>query len=126
MIYTVELLLFYVFFLTIQRPPRSTLTDTLLPYTTLFRSPDFYMTDISNFKNFYVVEGRHSGLDQIEIRDYATNTPKRIAFPEDSYTAGLDDNPEYDVTKMRISRSEERRGGKECVRTWRSRWSPYN
>src|SRR3546814_7803389 len=24
----------------IRRPPRSTLTDTLLPYTTLFRSPD--------------------------------------------------------------------------------------
>src|SRR3546814_6560444 len=27
-----------VFFLTIRRPPRSTLTDTLFPYTTLFRS----------------------------------------------------------------------------------------
>src|SRR3546814_12238868 len=66
-------------------------------------SSDLYMTDISNFKNFYVVEGRHSGLDQIEIRDYATNTPKRIAFPEDSYTAGLDDNPEYEVKKLRIS-----------------------
>src|SRR3546814_19444170 len=51
-------------------------------------SPDFYMTDISNFKNFYVVEGRHSGLDQIEIRDYATNTPKRIDFPEDCYKIG--------------------------------------
>src|SRR3546814_13065372 len=23
-------------------------------------------------------------------------------------------------------RSEERRGGQECVRTWRSRWSPYH
>src|SRR3546814_5366894 len=23
-------------------------------------------------------------------------------------------------------RSEERRGGKECVSTWRSRWSPYH
>src|SRR3546814_20609945 len=22
-------------------------------------------------------------------------------------------------------RSEERRGGKECVRTWKSQWSPY-
>src|SRR3546814_17173844 len=66
-------------------------------------SPDFYMTDISNFKNFSVVEGRHSGLDQIEIRDYATNTPKRISFPEDSYTAGLDDNPEYDVQRMRTT-----------------------
>src|SRR3546814_17808812 len=29
----------YVFFLMIRRPPRSTRTDTLFPYTTLFRSP---------------------------------------------------------------------------------------
>src|SRR3546814_18564578 len=28
-----------VFFLMIRRPPRSTRTDTLFPYTTLFRSP---------------------------------------------------------------------------------------
>src|SRR3546814_15953781 len=31
---------FYVFFLMIRRPPRSTRTDTLFPYTTLFRSED--------------------------------------------------------------------------------------
>src|SRR3546814_14405578 len=31
-------LLFCVFFLMIRRPPRSTRTDTLFPYTTLFRS----------------------------------------------------------------------------------------
>src|SRR3546814_10205714 len=30
--------MFCVFFLMIRRPPRSTLTDTLFPYTTLFRS----------------------------------------------------------------------------------------
>src|SRR3546814_18704854 len=29
-----------MFFLMIRRPPRSTRTDTLFPYTTLFRSPD--------------------------------------------------------------------------------------
>src|SRR3546814_6891924 len=29
----------FVFCLMIRRPPRSTLTDTLFPYTTLFRSP---------------------------------------------------------------------------------------
>src|SRR3546814_1092510 len=28
----------FVFFLMLRRPPRSTLTDTLFPYTTLFRS----------------------------------------------------------------------------------------
>src|SRR3546814_4558884 len=31
-------LLFGIFFLMIRRPPRSTRTDTLFPYTTLFRS----------------------------------------------------------------------------------------
>src|SRR3546814_10544664 len=30
-----------MFFLMIRRPPRSTRTDTLFPYTTLFRSADF-------------------------------------------------------------------------------------
>src|SRR3546814_9831587 len=29
----------WLFFLMIQRPPRSTRTDTLFPYTSLFRSP---------------------------------------------------------------------------------------
>src|SRR3546814_17634360 len=29
-------------------------------------------------------------------------------------------------SKRRGERSEERRGGKECVSPWRSRWSPYH
>src|SRR3546814_20666786 len=33
--------LWYFFFLMIRRPPRSTRTDTLFPYTTLFRSHRF-------------------------------------------------------------------------------------
>src|SRR3546814_7687069 len=32
------LAVFFIFFLMIRRPPRSTRTDTLFPYTTLFRS----------------------------------------------------------------------------------------
>src|SRR3546814_14748222 len=32
------MLLLFLFFLRIRRPPRSTRTDTLFPYTTLFRS----------------------------------------------------------------------------------------
>src|SRR3546814_1891595 len=36
--YTISLIV--RFFLMIRRPPRSTRTDTLFPYTTLFRSPD--------------------------------------------------------------------------------------
>src|SRR3546814_11520126 len=34
------MLVFCFFFLMIRRPPRSTRTDTLFPYTTLFRSRD--------------------------------------------------------------------------------------
>src|SRR3546814_16104830 len=34
---------------------------------------------------------------------------------------------EAEVTRVQaLWRSEERRGGKECVRTCRSRWSPYH
>src|SRR3546814_3438511 len=33
------LYIIFIFFLMIRRPPRSTRTDTLFPYTTLFRSP---------------------------------------------------------------------------------------
>src|SRR3546814_12892111 len=33
----------FVFFLMIRRPPRSTRTDTLFPYTTLFRSSGLFI-----------------------------------------------------------------------------------
>src|SRR3546814_14458222 len=36
---------FFVFFLMIRRPPRSTRTDTLFPYTTLFRSESGAVVD---------------------------------------------------------------------------------
>src|SRR3546814_13488451 len=38
--YLSVLFLYLLFFLMIRRPPRSTRTDTLFPYTTLFRSCD--------------------------------------------------------------------------------------
>src|SRR3546814_3859338 len=35
-------------------------------------------------------------------------------------------NPTPEITPEAIKRSEERRVGKECVSTCRSRWSPYH
>ncbi|MBT48139.1 MAG: S9 family peptidase [Citromicrobium sp.] len=74
-------------------------------WTTLIEgSDDFYLTDFELFKDFYVTEGRLASLDQIQLRAYddATDlTP--IAFPEESFTAGLSNNPEYDVQKLRLS-----------------------
>lgn len=66
-------------------------------------SANFYMTAVTTFAEFFVVEGRDQGLDQIEIHSYAGGKPQRIAFPEASYAAELDDNPEYDVKTLRLT-----------------------
>ncbi|MCL4671910.1 MAG: S9 family peptidase [Sphingomonadaceae bacterium] len=74
-------------------------------WTTLIGGADeFYLTGFDLFKDFYVIEGRENGLDQIEIRSYTD--PERstyIPFPEASYDAGLSNNPEYDVAKLRLT-----------------------
>ena len=64
---------------------------------------DFYLTDVSIFADFFVVEGRENGLDQVEIHAFDGSDVKRIPFPESSYSAGLDENPEYAVTTLRLS-----------------------
>src|SRR3546814_18283752 len=43
----------------IRRPPISTLTDTLFPYTTLFRSPGILGTCVRMHADFYA---RHAGF----------------------------------------------------------------
>jgi oligopeptidase B len=65
-------------------------------------NPHFYMTGVECYRDFFVVEGREDGLDQIELHSYAGGAPKRIAFPEASYAAGLGDNPEYAVDTLRL------------------------
>lgn len=74
-------------------------------WTTLIEGGDeFYLTGFELFRDFYVVEGRVRGLDRIEVRYY--DDPARIepiVFPEASYDAGLADNPEWAVTKLRLS-----------------------
>ena len=72
--------------------------------TVIAGSDDLYLTGFDLFKDFFVTEGRLAGLDQIQLRQYADPakiTP--ITFPEASYTAGLSNNPEYDMTKLRLS-----------------------
>lgn len=73
-------------------------------WTTLIAGSDaFYLTGFELFRDFYVVEGRRGGLDQIELRWY--DDPARvepIAFPEASYDAALGDNPEWDTQVLRL------------------------
>src|SRR3546814_11348111 len=69
MIYLLVLIncFFFFFFLRIRRPPRSTRTDTLFPYTTLFRSAD--------------LAGVHAPADRIDSGIAAMNDdPPVLAF----------------------------------------------
>jgi len=67
-------------------------------------SDSHYLTGLSLFKDFFVVEGRVDGLDQVDLHSYTNNRrTQRIRFPEASYDAGLSNNPEYAVQKLRLS-----------------------
>jgi oligopeptidase B len=78
-------------------------------WTTLIEGSDqFYLTGFELFRDFYVIEGRRGGLDQIELRyydDHSVNSGRiePIIFPEASYSAGLGDNPEWAVNTLRLS-----------------------
>ncbi|MFX5187513.1 hypothetical protein ABTC69_18385, partial [Acinetobacter baumannii] len=66
-------------------------------------SRHFYMTGVDCFRDFFIVDGREDGLDQIEIHRYEDGiAPQRIRFPEASYDAGLGNNPEYAMNVLRV------------------------
>ncbi|HEU0045581.1 S9 family peptidase [Sphingomonas sp.] len=66
-------------------------------------SPHFYMTGVECYRDFFIVEGREDGLDQVALHRYEAPTQgRRIGFPEASYAAGLGDNPEYAVDTLRL------------------------
>src|SRR3546814_3165106 len=55
----------------IRRPPRSTRTDTLFPYTTLFRSDMGYMSDgyiyiVGRAKDMIIINGKNHWPQDIE------------------------------------------------------------
>src|SRR3546814_17564739 len=109
----------FFFFLMIRRPPRSTRTDTLFPYTTLFRSPRGgsamllpYGWQLA-FTNSRSRELRHCVRPQSFL---AVSTPLHCACATEGWAIGR--------YRYGQQRSEERRVGKECVSTCRSRWSP--
>src|SRR3546814_14908858 len=99
------------FLLMIRRPPRSTRTDTLVPYTTLFRSNWLSWRELKStlgliLRSTLSDKSALYSIDALPVHSGARCT--RVPF-------GAPGN-----------RSEERRVGKECVITCRSRWSPYH
>src|SRR3546814_11941889 len=116
------------FFLIIRRPPRSTRTDTLFPYTTLVRSSIDDPARVSQRKLLELAIGQHTA-PTVENHDGLRARPD-LGIEILSGSLGIDG--QHAVKKIRTAvkhgfyqaRSEERRVGKECVSTCRSRWSP--
>src|SRR3546814_16239422 len=99
----------------IRRPPRSTRTYTLFPYTTLVRS-----------KSVAVIG---TGASAIQFVPEIVPKVKALSLFQRSgaWVVPKADRPfkRFEQTLFDKLRSEERRVGKACVSTCRSRWSPF-
>src|SRR3546814_12352191 len=109
----------------IRRPPRSTRTDTLFPYTTLFRSlvaakPSCIWGAALCRWTMISAPPRFRPMLVAALLGFVAGTLSliRVAVP---HTLVFD---EVHYVPAARTRSEERRGGKECVSTCRSRWAP--
>src|SRR3546814_15909570 len=76
-----------VFFLMIRRPPRSTRTDTLLPYTTLFRSGQAH-EPLLHAALMAVVDGlRIEDDDEVDVRGVVQLPGAQLAHAENGDAA---------------------------------------
>src|SRR3546814_11503963 len=110
-----------------RRPPRSTRTAPLLPYTTLFRSLSIKGDDTLYIGEEEIGEAElPARLEAIAAADADSETPRQIMLRADkSLDYGRVMRVMGELNRARL-RSEERRVGKACVSTCRSRWEPEN
>jgi len=64
-------------------------------------SDEVYIRDATPFRGRLVLEERVGGLDQVRVIEQGHE--HRVAFPEASYVAALESNPEYDTPTLRLS-----------------------
>src|SRR3546814_18801507 len=111
----------------IRRPPRSTRTDTLFPYTTLFRSYTAILIGIPMFDLSIFLEYTDCQSTFRHVIDISTMEDARMdgrstgAINPDIGLFGAAGEAEGEA-ELRHGRSEERRVGKAGVSTCRSRW----
>src|SRR3546814_13807613 len=134
----------------IRRPPRSTRTDTLFPYTTLVRSGARERRSIARFGDHADLvfdldhqhrapairyrEMRHKRREGAGIgvciggREGRKHLDRAaVGEPCAGKAGGIALDPIGRVARHRLlPRSAERRVGKACISTCRSRWKPYS
>src|SRR3546814_16178027 len=115
----------------IRRPPSSTRTDTLFPYTTLFRSQQLELglrAQVLVERAERLVEQQHLRLLHQAAREsdalaLAAGKLVRLALGEGAELDHLDHLVDAPLDlRLWHARSEGRRVGKERVSTVRSRW----
>src|SRR3546814_21017700 len=121
----------------IRRPPRSTRTDTLFPYTTLFRSMGSaasaaYGLGKENAARPSVGAG-FAGVARAAGNAAGKRASSALGLGEAALSGrqaawnalhNSNSDAAQNPSGGEAVRSEERRVGKECVSTSRSRWSP--
>src|SRR3546814_16034530 len=120
----------------IRLPPRSTRTDTLFPYTTLFRAVGSFQFRIDGLRSgLQIPGGFHFFRRQIGLPEEGIGQGNLPHLPgawilgqllvdiEDEGHLGALAGTEPLFGAAEAPRSEERRVGKEGVSTCRSRWA---
>src|SRR3546814_16008171 len=126
----------------ILRPPVTTRTDTLFPYTSLFRSAsasEIFAGASQDYQRGLIIGeqscGKGTVQNQVAINDLFPGNDEKMGqynitiakFYRVSGGSTQNKGVIPDIMfPSAFPRSEERRVGKECVSTCRSRWSRYN
>src|SRR3546814_11445121 len=113
----------------IRRPPRSTRTDTLFPYTTLFRSKAVVCKISRQNIQLFPLYSRNV-IPDMKQKNPASGGAFCLVRKTGSARVELDHQIRLHLPGIRhfvqrgdAKRSAERRGGKECGSKGRSRWS---
>src|SRR3546814_19336071 len=104
----------------IRLPPRSTRTDTLFPYSTIFVDGVAVGARPARLDVQEAVVAAVPGQVEIAGHRLGIGLARDRVIDHRPAARQRGDGPRDDC------RSEERRVGKECVSTCRSRWSPYH
>lgn len=102
----------HLLMLTNESSPRFELLEAKLgknghgPWTVKVKPADGEaFTGLSVFSKYLVISGRARGLPQLWIHPTDGSEPHAIAWPDAAYEAGMDENPELDNPKLRVSYS---------------------
>src|SRR3546814_20088681 len=110
----------------IRRPPRSTRTDTLFPYTTLFRAyvaADFDRIGVPSRRVDAGAAADLKLIDEVTPNDDPLWGLRRLSCRPDTLCTA-DARPKLDEATAATHRLEERSVGKDCDSTCNFRGSP--